>query len=199
MMPIFIQSRGSIMYKNSTIHLLLLILFPIALMTCSDIGENADKIDSSDRATVVLHSLTDDPVSGMVSFHQEFEGLKITIDINGLTPGKHGIHLHEFGSYEIMDSVLASKIYDPLDKPHGGPADRESQFGDWGNITADENGHASKEWIDIDLSLDGPYSVIGRSVVVHESEDDMITEPAGGSGAAIAAGTVGWSKPTDNK
>ena len=40
------------------------------------------------------------------------------------------------------------------------------------------------------MNLKGPDSIIGKSVVVHEKEDDFKTDPAGNSGARIACGVI---------
>jgi Cu-Zn family superoxide dismutase len=61
--------------------------------------------------------------------------------------------------------------------------------GDLGNVTADASGKAHLDWKG-KLSLAGKDSIIGRSVVVHEKEDDLKTDPSGNSGARIACGAI---------
>ncbi len=65
----------------------------------------------------------------------------------------------------------------------------EHHAGDLGNIEADASGKAHLDWKG-KLSLSGKDSIIGRSVVVHEKEDDLKTDPAGNSGARIGCGTI---------
>ncbi|MBS1134014.1 MAG: superoxide dismutase, Cu-Zn family, partial [Burkholderiaceae bacterium] len=36
----------------------------------------------------------------------------------------------------------------------------------------------------------GPYSVVNRAIVIHESPDDYRSQPAGNSGARIACGVI---------
>jgi Cu-Zn family superoxide dismutase len=78
--------------------------------------------------------------------------------------------------------------------PHGGPTAEKHHAGDLGNIEADKNGHARLEVTDHMLSLEGPKSIIGRSVVVHAQADDFKTQPTGGSGARVACGVIGITK-----
>ena len=67
-------------------------------------------------------------------------------------------------------------------------------MGDFGNLEADADGKAHKEWTDIYLKMSGNLSIIGRSIVVHEREDDFLSEPEGNSGKIVACGVIGISK-----
>ena len=56
-----------------------------------------------------------DPVLGVVTFEQE-EGrgqkmVKVTGTLKGLTPGKHGFHIHDLGNVEGGCSSASSKIF----------------------------------------------------------------------------------------
>ena len=89
----------------------------------------------------------------------------MTGTIVGLSPGKHGFHVHEFGDYtDGCDS--AGSHFNPYGKEHGGPDDEERHAGDLGNVVADENGVANVDIVDAQIPLDGPNSIIGRSIVV---------------------------------
>jgi Cu-Zn family superoxide dismutase len=63
-----------------------------------------------------------------------------------------------------------------------------------GNIEADESGNAHLEYVDKTLSFDGVGSIIGRSIIVHQNEDDMKTQPTGNAGPRIACGVIGIAK-----
>jgi Cu-Zn family superoxide dismutase len=74
-------------------------------------------------------------------------------------------------------------------KHHGGPANLDHHTGDLGNIEADASGKAHLDWKG-KLSFTGKDSIIGRSIVVHEKEDDLKTDPSGNSGARVACGAI---------
>jgi Cu-Zn family superoxide dismutase len=45
------------------------------------------------------------------------------------------------------------------------------------------------------MTLSGPDSIIGRSVIVHVNVDDLKTQPTGNSGERLACGVIGVAKP----
>ena len=49
------------------------------------------------KAIAVLHPTDGNNVRGTVTFTQVGERVKVVADIEGLAPGKHGFHLHEYG------------------------------------------------------------------------------------------------------
>ena len=96
----------------------------------------------------------------------------IKVSISGLKPGNHGFHIHEAG--DLTDSCSsACKHFNPYNKNHGGPDSKERHVGDLGNITANKLGVVRKTFSDSKIKLKGKNSIIGRSVVIHEQEDDL--------------------------
>ncbi|PYJ10620.1 MAG: superoxide dismutase, partial [Verrucomicrobia bacterium] len=65
--------------------------------------------------------------------------------------------------------------------------------GDLGNIDADASGKVHIDWKG-KMSMTGADSIIGKSVVVHEKEDDLKTDPSGNSGARQACGVIEAAK-----
>ena len=63
--------------------------------------------------------------------------------------------------------------YNPFGKSHGGLNDAERHVGDLGNILADGTGRSKGVITSTLIKLNGPYSVIGRSFMVHQDEDDL--------------------------
>ena len=131
---------------------------------------------------------------GVVHFAQDGKEVRITANIEGLSPGPHGFHIHEFGDCSSPDAISAGGHFNPANMPHGGPKAEMRHAGDLGNLEADKNGLASIEATDNVLSLEGPKSIIGRSVIVHAQADDLKTQPAGAAGARVACGVIGIVK-----
>lgn len=129
-------------------------------------------------------------VTGKVTFTQEGDELYIVADFEGLKPGEHGFHIHEKGDCSAHDASSAGGHFNPSNKPHGGPNDEERHAGDLGNVVADEEGKAHYEFTDSVLSLNGPDSIVDKSVVVHADPDDLKSQPTGNSGARIGCGVI---------
>ena len=147
------------------------------------------------KAVAVLYPTTGNKVAGTVTFTEEADGVRVHAQITGLTPGKHGFHVHEFGDCSAVDLSSAGGHFNPTNKPHAGPDDMARHIGDMGNIEADASGAAKLDYVDHNISLvKDKSSVIGRSVVVHAKADDLKSQPAGDSGPRIACGVIGIAK-----
>jgi len=95
--------------------------------------------------------------------------------------------------------VTAGAHYNPFGKEHGGPNDENRHVGDLGNVEVGDDGTYKHEFTDNLIKLTGPYSVIGRSIVVHQDEDDLgrggfsDSKTTGHAGARLACGIIGIS------
>ena len=146
------------------------------------------------KAVCVLYATQGNSVSGTITFLSTDSGVKVVVDVQGLSKGKHGFHIHEFGDCNSPDGSSAGGHFNPAGMAHGGPMDMKRHMGDMGNLEADESGKAHLEYIDRMISLTGEHSIVGRSVILHKSEDDLQTQPTGNSGARIACGVIGIAK-----
>jgi superoxide dismutase, Cu-Zn family len=155
----------------------------------------AEKSAAPSKAIAVLHPTAGNKVTGTVTFTEVADGVQVHAEIAGLTPGKHGFHVHEFGDCTAPDLSSAGGHFNPANKPHAAPDATERHVGDMGNVEADASGKAKLDYVDHEISLaNDQRSAIGRSVVVHAKADDLKSQPAGDSGARIACGVIGWAK-----
>lgn len=146
------------------------------------------------KAIAVLHPASRSNVHGVVTFEVVEKGVRVVVNISGLTPGKHGFHVHEFGDCSSDSALSAGGHYNPTGMPHSMPSSDKRHVGDLGNIEADKDGKAHLDYVDPVLALQGENSIIGRGVIVHEKEDDFKTQPTGAAGARLACGVIGVAK-----
>lgn len=181
--------RGKSKLVLSIASLIVLILaYGCETRKYSTVEKQTEKIK---KAIAVLHPTKGNKASGIVKFQKAENGIKVTAEIKNLSPGKHGFHIHEYGDCSAEDATSAGGHFNPFDKPHGAPTDKERHIGDLGNIIANEKGVAKKEMMDTVISFSGKSSIIGRAVVVHAGEDDLKTQPTGNAGPRVACGIIG--------
>lgn len=143
------------------------------------------------RAIAVIHPTEGNTAHGTVSFTREDGGVRVVAQVHGLTPGKHGFHIHEFGDCSAPDGTSAGGHYNPTGHPHAGPEDDMRHAGDLGNLVANGDGEATLTWLDPMIELNGPNSIVGRGVIVHAGEDDLMSQPTGAAGARVGCGVIG--------
>lgn len=93
--------------------------------------------------------------------------------IKGLTPGKHGFHVHAFGDIYTQGCASTGGHYNPFNRTHAAPDAPKRHVGDLGNIEAGPDGVAKLDFEDCIITLCGRRTILGRGVVVHDGEDDL--------------------------
>ncbi len=151
------------------------------------------------HAVCVLQPVGKSDVSGTIHFDHQGDQLHVTGTIKGLSPGKHGFHVHQFG--DLRDSQTGKSAgghFNPAGVPHGHQKgdDKERHAGDFGNIEAGDDGVANIDFLDSVASLHGEFSIIGRGVIVH-ADEDKFTQPVGDAGSRVAFGVIGIANPEE--
>jgi Cu-Zn family superoxide dismutase len=154
-------------------------------------GGDKDKMAQPTKAICVMQSMSGSNVTGVIYFTQKGDMLEITGKITGLSPGKHGFHVHEFGDLTDPKGMSTGGHFNPDGKKHGGPHAEDRHVGDLGNIVANKDGIAELNFTDKMIKLHGPHSIIGRGLIVHDKEDDEKTQPTGDAGGRVAGGVIG--------
>ncbi len=153
--------------------------------------DEVENVASVTQAAVVdLNPTAGNFVTGQIVFTQQADGVLVTANMEHLTPGEHGFHIHEVGDCDAPDGSSAGAHYNPHQHSHGSRESDQRHMGDLGNIIADADGKAHLEYLDSTLQLNGADSIIGKSVIVHAQVDDFTTQPTGNSGARVACGVI---------
>uniref|UniRef100_A0A1Y9H721 Superoxide dismutase [Cu-Zn] n=1 Tax=Anopheles farauti TaxID=69004 RepID=A0A1Y9H721_9DIPT len=138
-------------------------------------------------------------VKGTIFFEQNGSSVAITGAIEGLRPGKHGLHIHEFGDFS-RGCLSTGPHFNPDGNDHGAPEDKNCHVGDLGNILAYSTGLAKVQLADHKITLVGERSIIGRTLSITEFEDDLgrgnhdYSKTTGNSGNRIACAIIGVAR-----
>ena len=144
------------------------------------------------KAIAVLSSASGSQVTGTVTFTKSGNAVQVVAEVSGLTPGKHGFHVHEFGDCSAADAATAGSHFNPTKDPHAGHDADKRHMGDLGNLEADASGKARLDLSDKKIKIE---QIIGKAVIVHEKADDLKTQPTGDAGGRVACGVIGVAKP----
>lgn len=142
-------------------------------------------------AVAVLKPRADSEASGTITFTETDGGVEVIADIARVSPGLHGIHLHAVGDCSAEDFTSTGGHFNPTDAPHGGPMDAVRHAGDFGNVEIGEDSAGRLKLVTDMLTVaDGPNTVVGRAVILHEGEDDLESQPTGAAGSRLGCGIV---------
>ena len=137
---------------------------------------------------------TDGAVIGQATFEQTPGGVLVSVEVAGLPPGGHGIHLHAVGSCTPNFKAATGHI-NPGKVKHGLRHPEGPDNGDLPNLYAAADGSARAEFFTTRVSvaagdLPALLDEDGSAVIIHENPDDHMAQPIGGSGGRVACGVI---------
>ncbi|WP_090919034.1 MULTISPECIES: superoxide dismutase family protein [unclassified Bacillus (in: firmicutes)] len=142
---------------------------------------------------VKLYNASGDQV-GTAKVAQQSSGVKISIKAEGLTPGVHGVHIHEVGQCQAPDFISAGDHFNPNKKKHGLLHPKGFENGDLPNVIADGEGKIKVDITAPQVALKEGKTTMNRkdgaSLIITENADDGMTQPAGNSGKRIVCGVI---------
>ena len=133
-------------------------------------------------------------VVGKATFKPAKDGVEMSVEVNGLPPGAHALHVHGVGKCEAPGFTSAGGHFNPEGKQHGTMNPQGHHAGDLPNLTVAANGKGKWKGVVAGVTMgDGKNSLFhpeGTAVVIHAVADDMKSDPAGNAGARIACGVI---------
>ena len=174
-----------------------LIVIILLIVIISYLAFNTDLISyiyssMSDGAVAVFKQ---DDIYGDVTVSKYRDGVKVKAKFTKLPPGRHGFHIHKAGDLRGDGCQGLCEHYDVGKNSHGGDPEHngERHTGDLGNIEL-KNGKFEKEYYIKGITVKDLW---GRSIIVHDDEDDLGKGPfedskvTGHSGARIGCAIFG--------
>jgi Cu-Zn family superoxide dismutase len=140
-------------------------------------------------------------ISGTADFVEHAMGagrvVDVTVNVTGLAPGMHGVHLHAVGKCE-PDFAAAGGHFDPGPAGNMDPdANHPFHMGDLPNLNIGANRRGMMKATTSRVTLsDGPLSLFdadGSAIIIHGNPDQGITgEPLSGGcgGPRVACGVI---------
>jgi Cu-Zn family superoxide dismutase len=132
------------------------------------------------KAIVVFDPRSNNGIQGTVTFTQlnPTANVRVIIRLQGFDKSSnsnpHAIHIHEYG--DISNGCMSTGgHFNPTNNTHGTRMIKNMprHAGDLCNNIYPVNGNVYFNFIDDAITLFGINSIIGRTVVIHEGEDDL--------------------------
>jgi Cu-Zn family superoxide dismutase len=132
--------------------------------------------------------------AGVATFSGAGDSAQLAVSVSGLSPGQHGMHIHETGACTPPKFESAGGHFNPASKEHGTLNPEGAHAGDLPNLVVEADGSADTTiTVPGTLLAEGPATMLGteqRALVIHADPDDLKTDPSGNSGARVVCGVI---------
>ena len=117
--------------------------------------------------------------------------MMLSLRVEGMPPGEHGVHVHMTGKCEGPKFESAGGHWNPGGKQHGLQNPNGQHAGDMPNLAIVDDGRGMITYALKGATIDGLLDADGSAMVIHAKPDDEKTDPSGNSGDRIACGVFG--------
>lgn len=159
----------------------------MTITACDHRVDTGAPVANGARAVAMLHDAANRPV-GRAMATDVAGGVRFTIDARALPPGTHGAHVHMVGRCEPPAFASAGGHWNPTMRQHGTMNPQGPHEGDLPNLIVGADGRGTLGVVIPGASVAGMLDADGAALVIHAGPDDLMTDPAGNSGARIACG-----------
>ena len=139
------------------------------------------------RAVAMLQT-ADGTAAGSAAASAAGDQVMISLAVQDLPPGDHGVHVHVTGRCDAPGFESAGGHWNPTNATHGLEDPQGQHAGDMPNLTVGQDGRGTLEYQLEGGGFDGLFDADGSAFIVHAGVDDQRTDPSGDSGDRIACG-----------
>lgn len=157
---------------------------------------NREDLVETARASADIEGADGTEIEGEMELSEEpGRGVRIQVSVENAPVGSKGLHIHEKGDCSDIPGKSMGGHFAPQGHQHGLPdqSGASVHLGDLGNIEIQNDGTGKKEITIAAATLKegDPMSLLGKAVVIHESNDKGASEqPSGASGNPVACGVI---------
>ena len=156
---------------------------------------DAASVNAAQAAATVLTA--EGKEAGSVTLSETPSGaLRIILQLSGMPAGTRAVHLHETGKCEAPTFESAGG-HVAGGKEHGVLTAGGMHTGDLPNIAISNSGSLSQEFFIPNTKLADVMDEDGAAFVVHEREDDYVSQPSGKAGDRVACGVFEATKASN--
>ncbi|MFO6495883.1 MULTISPECIES: superoxide dismutase family protein [unclassified Bacillus (in: firmicutes)] len=190
---------------NRSFTVLLAGLLICSLTACAQ-QKDLEKKDADEEHTETFEPMTqplkvplikrDGTKTGFIEVSESAEeGLDIRVSAHHLPPGLLAFHIHETGECRKPDFESAGAHFNPSQKEHGFNNPKGHHAGDLPNIEVGADGKVDVvvNAPDVNLDKSSKFSLLdhdGSAFIIHEHQDDDLTNPSGNAGDRMVCGAL---------
>lgn len=130
---------------------------------------------------------------GIVTMTEEAGSVTFEANLTGLSEGTHAIHIHEKADCAAEDGKSAGGHWNPTFENHGAwGAEGGFHRGDIGNFEVESGKGTIRFTTDLWCigCKDPVKNIMGKAVIVHQGEDDLVSQPSGAAGARVSCAGI---------
>ena len=166
----------------------------LAALTLAACSSSSDS-DVAARATAVIRNQAGEQIGTAQLTENDNGTVTVTVNASGLAEGNHGMHIH---SSAVCDGGTgfgsAGVHYNPFEKKHGLENPDGSHAGDMPNLPVGANGTGSLTYVNprvrLTAGVNSVFDADGSAIIIHELQDDQVTDAQGNSGPRFACGVI---------
>lgn len=129
--------------------------------------------------------------AGTVTLTAAPKGVLLKVEATGLSPGWHGLHLHEKADCSKADFTSAGgHTHGGGDRVHGLLNPNANETGDLPNLWVGADGAGKAEVFTSLTTFAALKDADGSAVVIHVAADDHMSQPIGGAGARVGCAEI---------
>ena len=131
---------------------------------------------------------------GRAMFRQQGDVVLVRVDVKGLKPGLHAVHVHATGRCDPPAFTTAGGHFNPANRKHGLNSSAGAHGGDLPNMLVAGDGTGAfavkSDGFAIKPGAASVFDGDGSALIIHAGIDDHATDPTGNAGDRVGCGVI---------